>query len=75
MKEDEIQSPSTSLAEPGSYSGSVKKLCDDIDKGWRYFWRKRGFIEPPSLVDERYKFGNLNFEAKSTKKSKQKEAN
>jgi hypothetical protein len=71
MKEDETQSPSTSLAEPGSvYSGNVKQLCDDIDKGWRYFWRKRGFIEPPPLVDEGFKFGNMNFEKKPTKKSK-----
>ena len=71
MKEDETQSPSTSLAEPGSvYSGNVKQLCDDIDKGWRYFWRKRGFIEPPPLIDECYKFGSMNFEKKPTKKSK-----
>lgn len=71
MKEDETQSLSTTLAEPGSiYSGNVKQLCDDIDKGWRYFWRKRGFTEPPSLVDERYKFGSMNFEKNPPKKSK-----
>lgn len=70
MKKDETQSPSTSLAEPDCYAGSVKQLCKDIDEGWRYFWRKRGFIEPPSIVDNGFKFGNLNFEKKPTKKSK-----
>lgn len=71
MKKDETLSLSTNLAEPGlSYSGSAKQLCDDIDKGWRYFWRRRGFSEPPPLIDERYKFGRLNFEKDPTKKSK-----
>lgn len=70
MKQDETQLPNISQAEPGTYGGSVKKLCDDIDKGWRYFWRKRGHIEPPSLIDDGFKFGNLNFEKKPTKKSK-----
>ena len=52
------------------------ELIAEIDRGWRYFWKKRGYDEPPSLIDPGYEFGgkkfNFNNEKKSTKESKQK---
>lgn len=52
------------------------ELIEEIDRGWRYFWKKRGFDEPPPLVDPGYEFGGKDFifknEEKSTKESKQK---
>lgn len=35
------------------YWRNIKK---DIDEGYRYFWKKRGYDEPPSAS-----FGNITF--------------
>lgn len=58
------------------YADTNLELIDEIDRGWRYFWKQRGFDEPPSLIDAEYGFGGSGFkfsnEKKSPKKSKQK---
>ena len=61
----------------GYFSGTCAQLIKDIDEGWRYFWKKRGFDPPPELYSDADKwFGKkgLNSEKESTKESKQKEA-
>ena len=59
------------------YADTNLELIDEIDRGWRYFWKQRGFDEPPSLIDSEYGFGGSGFkfgdEKKSSKKSKQEE--
>jgi len=69
-----MQEPEVVSEVEGGISGNIRSLVEEVDEGWRYFWRKRGFIEPPSLVDDQFKFGSLNFEKKTApKKSKQEE--
>ena len=48
------------------------ELIEEIDQGWRYFWKKRGFDEPPSLVDPGYEFGGKKFDFKNEEKSAKK---
>ncbi len=67
------EAESTTQAEGLPYC-NMTELQEDVDKGWRHFWKKRGYAEPPPLIDDQYRFGSLNFEKNSTKKGKQKEA-
>jgi len=41
-------------------SGSMLKLQADIDWGWRYFWKRRGFSPPPDLYGENNWFAMKN---------------
>ncbi len=63
----------TSDAE-GILSGSMLKLQEDVDRGWRYFWKKRGFDPPPDLYGENNWFAmkNRKHEAKQDKPGKRK---
>lgn len=64
-------SPATSDAE-GLVSGTMLQLQEDIDRGWRYFWKKRGFDPPPDLYGENNWFAmkNRRDEANKNKASK-----
>lgn len=55
----------------GGISHCMRELSEEIDRGWRYFWRKRGYAEPPPLSDDQFMFRN---EKNALKKNKQKEA-
>lgn len=46
-------------------------LIKAIDEGWRYFWKKRGYSEPPSIDSDTFIFGH---EKNRNKTNKQKEA-
>jgi hypothetical protein len=78
--ENSVSRPASSeyaTAGKGYFSGTCTQLIKDIDEGWRYFWKKRGFDPPPELYSDRNDwFGReekLN-EKESAEKSKQKEA-
>lgn len=63
---------------PGFFSGTCRQLIDDVDKGWKYFWKKRGYDPPPDLYSEADKwFGKaekLSYSEKvAFKENKQKE--
>lgn len=62
----------------GYFSGTCAQLIKDIDEGWRYFWKKRGYDPPPDHWgnDSSFWFGRegVNSEKKSAEESKQKEA-
>lgn len=49
----------TSDAE-GIVSGSMLQLQEDIDRGWRYFWKGRGFDPPPDLYGDNNWFAMKN---------------
>ena len=60
----------------GYFSGTCAQLIKDIDAGWRYFWKKRGFDPPPDHwgSDSNFWFGGEGInEKKPAKESKQKE--
>lgn len=48
-------------------------IIEEIDKGWRYFWKKRGYEPPPSFHKSKsnnFLFGKSLYEAKSNQKEK-----
>ena len=46
-------------------------LIKAVDEGWRYFWRQRGYAEPPTIDSDTFIFGH---EKNRNKTYKQKEA-
>jgi hypothetical protein len=61
---------------PGFFSGTCRQLIDDVDSGWKYFWKNRGFDPPPDLYSDNQIFSGNGFscnEEVTFKKSKQKE--
>ena len=63
----------------GYFSGTCRQLIEDIDRGWRYFWKKRGVDPPPDCYSEADRwFGKtskLSYSEKvSLTQNKQKEA-
>ena len=54
------------------YADTNLDLIADIDWGWRYFWKKRGYDPPPSIGS----FGSKDFDFRNeknlAKKGKQK---
>tara|TARA_Y100000289_G_C3911079_1_gene144704 strand:+ start:391 stop:681 length:291 start_codon:yes stop_codon:yes gene_type:complete len=77
MEQEKYESSvSSATTEKGYFSGTCAQLIKDIDTGWRYFWKKRGFDPPPELYSDRNDwFGREGINEKnSAKKSKQKEA-
>ena len=44
-------------------------IIEEIDKGWKYFWKKRGYDPPPK--SNNFLFGKSLYEAKSTKEEKE----
>lgn len=47
------------------------ELIKAIDEGWRYFWRQRGYSEPPTMDSDTFLFGD---EKNRDTTNKQKEA-
>ena len=37
---------------PGYFSGTCRQLHEEVDRGWRYFWKKRGYDPPPDIYSE-----------------------
>ena len=75
---DEEESKNTQY-EPSLFNGTCKELRDEVDKGWKYFWKNRGFDPPPDLYSEADRwFGKaekLSYSEKvAFKEGKQKEA-
>ena len=59
----------------GFFSGTCRQLIDDIDKGWKHFWKTRGFDPPPELYSDKKIFSGNGFNEKVTyKESQQKKA-
>lgn len=58
----------------GYFSGTCAQLIKDVDEGWRYFWKNRGYDTPPEFGDRGLWFGGngINDEKKPAKESKQK---
>lgn len=46
-------------------------LIKAVDEGWRYFWRQRGYSEPPNIDSDTFIFGH---EKNRDTTNKQKEA-
>lgn len=46
---ENIVSEGSSDTTPGYFSGTCIQLHKEVDRGWRRFWKKRGFDTPPDL--------------------------
>ena len=58
----------------GILNCNLQELHKEIDKGWRYFWKKRGLEEPPCAWGGAHWWEKRNREKDKIKAGKQKAA-